>query len=49
MIALSIPIMIALSEAMLSEFWCDIFATAGANVVLSAELWDRIVERAWGR
>ena len=37
MIALSIGIMIALSELMLSEFWCDIFATDGANVVQSAE------------
>jgi len=41
MIALSILIMIALSEEMLSEFWCDIFATAGASVALSAEVWDR--------
>jgi hypothetical protein len=49
MIALSIQIMIALSEQMLSEFWCDIFATDGGNAADSAEVWDMNVRAGAGQ
>ena len=45
MIALSIGIMIALSAAMLSEYWCDIFATGDTAAFNLAELSGETRER----